>query len=58
MERLYLIFTPYSKMWKQKYAEQKIGEFPLEKYFSNLLKIEPRPIPALKEIGFEKTWKP
>ena len=51
----YTVFTPYSKAWKQKYAEQTTTEFPAEKHFSKLLKIKGLAIPSLKEIGFEKT---
>jgi deoxyribodipyrimidine photo-lyase len=50
----YTVFTPYSKKWKQKYAEQKNIIYPSDKYLHRLLKTKPLAIPSLKEIGFEK----
>lgn len=50
----YTIFTPYSRMWKQKYQESKIIFYPSEKLLSNLFKTEPYFFPSLKEIGFKE----
>jgi deoxyribodipyrimidine photo-lyase len=51
----YTVFTPYSRLWKQKYQEQGAAEFACEKFFSNLVKAGPFQLPALDEIGFENT---
>ncbi|MGZ8510418.1 MAG: cryptochrome/photolyase family protein [Chitinophagaceae bacterium] len=50
----YSIFTPYSKLWKQKYAAEKPGDFQTSDYFFNLAKVKPFAIPSLKDLGFEK----
>lgn len=50
----YTVFTPYSKKWKEQMHLQSIPEFPSEDLLSNLLKKANKPIPSLKEIGFEK----
>lgn len=51
----YTIFTPYSKIWKQKLAEQTIPAFPSENLLDHLFKTKPFHFPALHEIGFEKS---
>jgi deoxyribodipyrimidine photo-lyase len=51
----YTIFTPYSKVWKQKLTE-KCYELSLsEKLISQFVKTEKLPIPSLEDIGFKKT---
>ncbi len=50
----YTVFTPYSKVWKQKFQQEKIKIFPSEKILGNLFKTQPFHFPSLKEIGFEK----
>lgn len=37
----YTIFTPYSKIWKRKLAEEKIKPFASENLLSNLIKTKP-----------------
>ena len=49
----YTVFTPYSKIWKQKYLSQEPENFPSEKLLNNLLRLSPRRLPDLKDIGFE-----
>lgn len=49
----YTIFTPYSKIWKRKLAEEKIKTFESENLLSNLIKTKLFHFPALYEIGFE-----
>ena len=49
----YTIFTPYSKIWKQKYLESETKSYPSEKLLGNLLKTKPFALPSLKEIGFK-----
>jgi len=50
----YTIFTPFSKIWKEKYATDKKVGYPSEKHLGNLYKTKPLPFPSLKEIGFEE----
>ena len=49
----YTIFTPYSKVWKQKFHAEKIKSFPSEIFLDKLLKTKPFHFPSLKDIGFE-----
>ncbi len=51
----YTIFTPYSKIWKRKLAEEKIKPFASENLLSNLIKTKPFHFPTLHEIGFENS---
>jgi deoxyribodipyrimidine photo-lyase len=51
----YTIFTPYSKKWKSKLSTFYLKSYPTEKYFNSLAKIKALPLPALDELGFEKT---
>ena len=51
----YTVFTPYSKIWKNKYHQIENSQFQKEANFSNLLKVSPFLIPELADIGFEKT---
>lgn len=50
----YTIFTPYSKIWKQKLAAETLKSFPSNKLLSNLFKTKPFHFPSLSELGFEK----
>jgi len=54
----YSVFTPYSKIWKQKLAENGVPVYESEKYLSNLLKTNPFPFPSLEALGFETTSYP
>lgn len=49
----YTIFTPYSKVWKEKYLFDKKARYPSEKHLDKLLKTKPFPFPTLEQIGFE-----
>ena len=51
----YTVYTPFSKKWKSKLNPLFLKSYPTEKYFSNFKKIDPLPIPSLKEIGFKLT---
>ena len=51
----YTIFTPYSKLWKKKLAEEKIILFHSNKLIYNLFKTKPFHFPSLTEVGFEKS---
>ncbi|MEO5643037.1 MAG: deoxyribodipyrimidine photo-lyase [Bacteroidia bacterium] len=50
----YSIFTPYSRVWKQKFAAQPLQTFPSEKLPDHFLKTKAFEIPSLEEIGFKK----
>jgi len=62
----YVVFTPYKRKWLEKLKER--GEtltsnfyfksYPNEKYFNHLRKWSGEEVPALSEIGFEKTEIP
>ncbi len=54
----YTVFTPYSKVWKQKLAEKGIEHYPSENVLSCLFKTEEFKFPSLAEIGFEKVTVP
>ena len=66
----YVVFTPYSKIWKEKLnsrmvkntvdkKEAKISyylkPYPNKKYFKSFLKTKPEKIITLKKMGFEST---
>lgn len=51
----YTVFTPYYKLWLKKLTDFYIQSYPTEKYFTNLLQLQPLPFPTLKEIGFEES---
>ncbi len=51
----YTIFTPYSKIWKEKLRREKIKKFTSENLLQRLIKTKPFPFPSLQEIGFEET---
>jgi len=50
----YSIFTPYSKIWKQKLSTSDINNYPSEKNLNKLFKTNGFENPTLKEIGFDK----
>lgn len=51
----YTVFTPYSKVWKEKLNRTKIEIFESEKLLSNLININPFAFPLIEDIGFEPT---
>ena len=51
----YTVFTPYSKIWKQKISEKDTLEVPSIQLAEHLLKMDHVPIPTLHEIGFVPT---
>ncbi|MFY9311214.1 MAG: deoxyribodipyrimidine photo-lyase [Bacteroidia bacterium] len=51
----YTIYTPYSKVWKQKLSEHSVKQWTSEKLSDRFIKQKPLSIPTLKEIGFEET---
>ena len=50
----YSVFTPFSKIWKQKFHAEKIKKYPSESLLFNLYKTKPLHFPSLKEIGFKE----
>lgn len=51
----YTVFTPYSNKWKKTLTPFYYKAYPVEKYFKNFARLNASSIPALKELGFEKT---
>ena len=51
----YTVFTPFSKRWKERYAQQKPDHYPSEALFTKYLKMDVFPFPSLETIGFEET---
>lgn len=51
----YTIFTPYSKIWKQKLTSETASAFPSNKLLANLFKTKPFAFPSLFELGFMKS---
>jgi len=66
----YVVFTPYSKIWKAKLKSRLVKNtvdkatanfsyyfkpYPNKKYFKNLFQTKPEKIITLKEMGFEST---
>lgn len=49
----YTVFTPYSKRWKTRLAPNDHKAYPITKFLDNLIKIDPLPLPTLKQIGFQ-----
>ena len=49
----YTVFTPYSRKWKTVLKDDQFKSFTTEKYFNNFLKIKPKGIPTLQDIGFK-----
>ncbi|MGB3529268.1 MAG: deoxyribodipyrimidine photo-lyase [Saprospiraceae bacterium] len=54
----YTIFTPYSKIWKQRLELNPITTYPSEKLLARLYQTKIKPWPTAKALGFEiKTSK-
>jgi len=51
----YTVFTPYSRKWKAAMNHFYVKPYPTKKYIDRFLKTNHFPIPALTEMGFEKT---
>jgi deoxyribodipyrimidine photo-lyase len=51
----YTVFTPYSRKWKQKLNDFYLSSYPTNKHLKHLLKIKHLPMPALKDMGFERS---
>lgn len=53
----YTVFTPFSRKWKTKLNPFFLKSYPTEKYFGNLFKSKPLPLPSLDDIGFTASGK-
>ncbi|MCS6990552.1 MAG: DNA photolyase family protein [Chitinophagales bacterium] len=51
----YVVFTPFSKRWKEVFQEKDLKSYPSEKFLPRLLTTEPFPIPSLQQLGFQST---
>ena len=51
----YKVFTPYSKVWRQKLKELSLKLLELDPKKKSFLKTKPFPLPSLEAIGFEKS---
>ncbi|MCF2489999.1 deoxyribodipyrimidine photo-lyase [Dyadobacter sp. CY347] len=51
----YTVFTPYSRMWRQKCNDFYLSSYPNKKYFKNFFKCKGSEIPKLEEMGFQPT---
>lgn len=51
----YTVFTPYKRKWLEKLKPFYLKPYPTTKYFKNFYQTNHLTIPALKEMGFEKT---
>lgn len=51
----YKVFTPYSRVWLEKFKNNSIQMLQLDKNKNNFFKSAPLPIPSLQEMGFEKS---
>lgn len=51
----YKVFTPYSRVWLEKFKNNSIQMLHLDRKKNNFLKSAPLPIPTLQEMGFEKS---
>jgi deoxyribodipyrimidine photo-lyase len=56
--RPYTIFTPYSKIWKEKLNSFYHKSYPTEKYFSGLKHMKSLPLPTLDDLHFEPAGIP
>ena len=51
----YTVFTPYSKKWKEKLNAFYMKPYPAKRYFKNLERVRPLPLPSLTDLGFQPT---
>jgi len=51
----YTVYTPYQRKWYQKLKPFYLKPYPTERYFNNFFKTKHLPVPALNDIGFEKS---
>lgn len=51
----YGVFTPYRQAWLKQLEAVHLEPYPVHEYFSRLAKSPPAALPALKDIGFERS---
>ena len=51
----YTVFTPYSRMWRQKLNDFYLSSYPNKKYFKNFFQWKGSTVPTLEEMGFKQT---
>jgi deoxyribodipyrimidine photo-lyase len=51
----YTVYTPFNRKWYQKLTPFYLKAYPNKKYSAHFLQIEPLPMPALNDLGFEKS---
>lgn len=51
----YTVFTPYSKIWKNKFLNSDIKIYNINKYVENFYKTTASPLISLESIGFKNT---
>lgn len=51
----YKVFTPYSKVWLDKFKQSPPEVVQLDKRKNNFLQLDTLPIPSLKEMGFDRS---
>jgi deoxyribodipyrimidine photo-lyase len=51
----YVVWTPYSKKWKERLNDFYLKSYPMDDYSRNFLSLPAAPMPSLTEIGFEAT---
>ena len=49
----YVVFTPYSKVWKSKFISSPIESYNNSAYFENFLRHKSSLIPSLSQLGFK-----
>jgi deoxyribodipyrimidine photo-lyase len=54
----YVVYTPYSRKWKQKLNDYYLKPYANSEYFQNFKKSVHTPILSLNEMGFEKKTMP
>ena len=49
----YVVFTPFSRKWKEVFRQELLQRHPIDLNPKNLVQASPQPISGLKEIGFK-----
>lgn len=51
----YVVWTPYSKRWKEKLNDFSLTGYPVNDFAGNFLHLPAEPLPAIEQIGFKTT---
>ncbi len=54
----YVVYTPYSQMWKRQLPTCSLSGYSSEKELNGLLRMDPQPMVTLEGMGFEKSDLP